>query len=125
MGKIISGKDLAASLKAKMSEDIIQYVNKYGRRPKLAVILVGEDPGSVSYVAGKEKACIQIGIENLTIRKPATITQEELLKMIDNLNKDDSVDGILVQLPLPKHIDENCREERRTRQASEITGDAH
>ena len=108
MGKIISGKDLAASLKAKMSEDIIQYVNKYGRRPKLAVILVGEDPGSVSYVAGKEKACIQIGIENLTIRKPATITQEELLKMIADLNKDDSVDGILVQLPLPKHIDENC-----------------
>ena len=108
MGKIISGKDLAASLKAKMSEDIIQYVNKYGRRPKLAVILVGEDPGSVSYVAGKEKSCIQIGIENLTIRKPATITQEELLKMIADLNKDDSVDGILVQLPLPKHIDENC-----------------
>ena len=69
------------------------------------MILVGEDPGSVSYVTGKAKASAEVGIKNTTIRRPATISEEELLGIIAELNADDAVDGILVQLPLPKHID--------------------
>ncbi|MDE7078400.1 MAG: bifunctional methylenetetrahydrofolate dehydrogenase/methenyltetrahydrofolate cyclohydrolase, partial [Alistipes sp.] len=78
----------------------------YGRVPHLAVILVGEDPGSVSYVTGKAKASAEVGIRNTTIRRPATISEAELLGIIAELNADDEVDGILVQLPLPKHISE-------------------
>ncbi len=74
--------------------------------PHLAVILVGEDPGSVSYVTGKAKASAEVGIRNTTIRKPADIAEEELLGIIAELNADAEVDGILVQLPLPKHISE-------------------
>ena len=105
MGIIVSGKDLAKSLKEQMALEVPVLEAKYGRLPHLAVILVGEDPGSVSYVKGKEKACLEIGIKNTTIRKTADITEEELLNIIDELNNDDTVDGILVQLPLPKHID--------------------
>lgn len=79
---------------------------KYGRVPHLVVILVGEDPASVSYVTGKAKASEVVGIRNTTIRKPETVTEDELLSLIRQLNEDDSVDGILVQLPLPKHISE-------------------
>ncbi len=104
MAEVISGKELAASKKQFMKEEVVKLEKKYGRIPHLAVILVGEDPGSVSYVTGKEKACIEVGIKNTTIKKPDTITQEELLGIIDNLNKDPFIDGILVQLPLPKHI---------------------
>jgi len=103
----ISGKDLSVRLKAEMAVKVQQLKEKYGREPHLAVILVGEDPGSVSYVTGKAKASAEVGIRNTTIRRPATISQDELLDMIRELNADDSVDGILVQLPLPKHIDEN------------------
>ena len=103
----ISGKDLSARLKAEMAGRVSTLKEKYGREPHLAVILVGEDPGSVSYVTGKAKASELVGIKNTTIRKPDTITEAELLTLIATLNADDSVDGILVQLPLPKHIDEN------------------
>ena len=105
MTVVISGKELATLKRTKMKEDISTFEQKYGRVPHLAVILVGEDPGSVSYVTGKEKACIEIGIKNTTIKKPDTISQEELLGIINELNQDDTVDGILVQLPLPKHMD--------------------
>ena len=74
--------------------------------PCLAVILVGENPASLSYVKGKEKACREVGISTITITLEDRITQEELIKLIDELNIDNSVDGILVQLPLPSHIDE-------------------
>ncbi len=105
--QIISGKELSAKLKAEMAKDVATYMNKYGRLPKLSVILVGEDPGSVSYVTGKAKACDEVGILNETIRLEATVTEAELLNKIDELNADSTVDGILIQLPLPKHIDEN------------------
>lgn len=105
MAQIISGKLLAATKKKEMAEKIAIYVEKYGRAPHLVVVLVGEDPGSVSYVRGKEKACLELGITNTTIRKPETITEEELLDLIDGYNRDPLIDGILVQLPLPKHID--------------------
>ncbi|MCM1151761.1 MAG: bifunctional methylenetetrahydrofolate dehydrogenase/methenyltetrahydrofolate cyclohydrolase FolD [Alistipes sp.] len=103
---IISGKELSARLKADMAAEVAAFPAKYGRVPHLAVILVGEDPGSVSYVTGKAKASAEVGIRNTTIRKPATIAEAELLDIIASLNADPEVDGILVQLPLPKHIDE-------------------
>lgn len=106
MAEIISGKELAAKKREYMSNWVMKLDNKYGRRPHLAVILVGEDPGSVSYVKGKEKACQEVGLMNTTITKPDTITQEELLEIIEELNQNPSVDGILVQLPLPKHINQ-------------------
>ena len=102
---IISGKELALSLKQEMALEVATFPEKYGRVPHLVVILVGEDPGSVSYVTGKAKASAEVGVKNTTIRKSEDISEEELLDIIDELNKDDEVDGILVQLPLPKHID--------------------
>lgn len=104
---IISGKELSAKLKAEMAAEVATFPAKYGRVPHLAVVLVGEDPGSVSYVTGKAKASAEVGIRNTTIRKPVTIAQEELLGIIAQLNADEEVDGILVQLPLPRHIDED------------------
>ena len=104
---IISGKELSAKLKAEMAVQVASFPAKYGRVPHLVVILVGDDPGSVSYVTGKAKASAEVGIRNTTIRRPDTISEGELLGMIAELNADDGVDGILVQLPLPKHIDED------------------
>lgn len=103
---IISGKDLSARLKAEMAAEVAGFSGKYGRVPHLVVILVGDDPASMSYVKGKAKASEVVGIRNTTIRKPADITEAELLGLIAGLNADDSVDGILVQLPLPAHISE-------------------
>ena len=103
---IISGKELSARLKADMAAEVATFPAKYGRVPHLAVILVGEDPGSVSYVTGKAKASAEVGIRNTTLRKPAETTEAELLEIIARLNADAEVDGILVQLPLPKHINE-------------------
>ena len=93
-------------MKEEMAAQVAAFPEKYGRVPHLVVILVGEDPGSVSYVTGKAKASEVVGIKNTTIRKPDTIEEAELLDLIADLNADDSVDGILVQLPLPKHISE-------------------
>ena len=104
MATVISGKELATIRRNAMKEEVIEFSKKYNRLPHLVVILVGEDPGSVSYVTGKGKACVEIGIKNTTIKKPVTITEKELLDIIDELNNDNTVDGILVQLPLPKHI---------------------
>ncbi|MCQ2131417.1 MAG: bifunctional methylenetetrahydrofolate dehydrogenase/methenyltetrahydrofolate cyclohydrolase FolD [Bacteroidales bacterium] len=103
---IISGKELSARMKAEMAENMPKLIEEYGRAPHLVVILVGDNPASVSYVTGKAKASEAVGIKNTTIRKPADITEAELLGLIEELNADDSVDGILVQLPLPKHISE-------------------
>ena len=105
MAKIISGKELSARLKAEMAAQVAAFPEKYGRVPHLAVILVGDDPASVSYVTGKAKASAEVGIRNTTIRRPETIAEAELLELIAGLNADPEVDGILVQLPLPKHID--------------------
>ena len=103
---IISGKDLAAEIKKGIAADVVKYTAQYGRAPHLVVILVGEDPASVSYVTGKAKDSEEVGFKNTTIRRPESITEEELLGLIDELNRDKEVDGILVQLPLPKHIGE-------------------
>ena len=104
---IISGKELSTRLKQQMREQVAGFPQKYGRVPHLVVILVGDNPASVSYVTGKAKASEAVGIRNTTIRKPESISEEELLSLIRELNADDGVDGILVQLPLPKHISED------------------
>ena len=104
---IIKGKDLSTSIKEALKVRVEVLKNQYGRTPNLAVVLVGDDPGSVSYVTGKAKAATEIGIGNTTIRREATIAESDLLELVDQLNNDDEVDGILIQLPLPKHIDEN------------------
>ena len=102
----ISGKELSAKLKAEMAAEVATFPEKYGRVPHLVVILVGDDPASISYVTGKAKASEVVGIRNTTIRRPADISENELLDLIRQLNADDAVDGILVQLPLPAHIGE-------------------
>ena len=104
MATVISGKELATIRRNEMKEKVLEYSKKYSRLPHLVVILVGDNPASVSYVTGKGKACEEIGIKNTTIKKPENISEGELLNIIDELNNDNTVDGILVQLPLPKHI---------------------
>ena len=103
---IISGKELAAKLKAEMAEQVATFPEKYGRVPHLVVILVGDDPGSKTYVRNKEKACEVVGFKHTTFRLPEETTEKEVLDRIAELNADDEVDGILVQLPLPKQISE-------------------
>ena len=104
---ILDGKALAKETKQQIAAMVPELKQKYGREPHLVVILVGEDPGSVSYVTGKAKDCDEVGFKNTTLRYPETITEKELLDLIESLNKDPEVDGILVQLPLPKHISED------------------
>ena len=103
---IIDGKQIAAAVRAEVASKVSELKQK-GIVPCLAVILVGENPASVSYVTGKRKALAEVGMEDKSILLPESTSQEELLSLIENLNKDDSVHGILVQLPLPKHIDED------------------
>lgn len=104
--KLINGKEISKKTKDAIKAEI-EEIRKTGKRvPKLAVILVGDNPASQVYVRNKEKACTYVGMESLRINKDATLSEEELLKLIDELNHDDGVDGILVQLPLPKTIDE-------------------
>lgn len=103
---IIDGKAISAALKESIRQRVAELPEKYGRVPHLVVVRVGEDPASVVYVRNKEKACEAVGIRNSTIVLAETTAQEELLSLIEALNGDDTVDGILVQLPLPKHISE-------------------
>ena len=105
--KIIDGKQAAAQMRAELKEKVSQLKAK-GVTPGLAVILVGEDPASKSYVTAKEKACEEIGMHSNDNRLPATTTQDELLALIAKYNNDPKIHGILVQLPLPKHINENA-----------------
>lgn len=99
--RILDGTAIAAEIKAELKSQ----VEALGYTPGLTVILIGEDPASAIYVRNKVKACEELGIRSVEIRPEPTITTEELLAMIGELNEDDSVDGILVQLPLPKHVD--------------------
>ncbi|MGD9678024.1 MAG: bifunctional 5,10-methylenetetrahydrofolate dehydrogenase/5,10-methenyltetrahydrofolate cyclohydrolase [Vulcanibacillus sp.] len=105
--KIISGQEVSNSIKEKLKLEVLE-LSKEGVVPKLTVILVGNDPASQSYVKGKEKTSAEIGIISEIIRMEESTTQEKLLSEIDRLNNDNSVNGLLVQLPLPKHIDEKA-----------------
>ena len=105
MAKILSGKVVSARVKEGLKKEV-EELNGKGKRTGLAVVLVGEDPASKGYVRNKEKACEEIGIYSEMHKLPEETTEEELLSLIDKLNKDDNIDGILVQLPLPKHLDD-------------------
>ena len=102
---IIDGKAIAAQVREEVKEKVTALKQK-GVTPCLAVILVGENPASVSYVTGKQKALAEVGMADRSMHLPESTTEEELLKIIADLNADSSVHGILVQLPLPKHINE-------------------
>ena len=104
---IISGKDLALRIKHDIAEKVKECEKKYGRVPHQVVILVGEDPASMSYVKSKGKDAEQVGFKGTTIRLPESTSEQELLDLIASLNADEGVDGILVQLPVPEHIDES------------------
>ena len=108
MGKIIDGKAIAAGLYDEMRQEVERMEAQYGRRPGLTVIIVGEDPASQVYVRNKEVNAKKVGLVSEVIRMPEQTTQEELLEVIARLNADEAVDGILVQLPVPKHIDKDA-----------------
>ena len=103
---IIDGKQISASLKEALKEQVATFPEKYGRVPHLVVVRVGEDPASVVYVRNKAKACEACGIRNTTLVLPEETSEEALLSQVQRLNADEGVDGILVQLPLPRHISE-------------------
>src|SRR5699024_10590279 len=103
--EVIYGSELAKNMRKEIKQQTSAFIEK-GVTPHLTVILVGEDPASMSYVGGKEKACKETGIESEIIRLPNSTTEAELLQHIDRLNTSESVDGILVQLPLTDHLNE-------------------
>ncbi|MDE7340032.1 MAG: bifunctional methylenetetrahydrofolate dehydrogenase/methenyltetrahydrofolate cyclohydrolase FolD [Lachnospiraceae bacterium] len=107
MPQIINGKEISAQIKEELKEKVAA-MKKEGISVCLAVIQVGDDPASSVYVGNKKKACAYIGIASLSYELPEETTQEELLALIDKLNKQEDVDGILVQLPVPEHIDEDA-----------------
>ena len=106
MAKIIDGKAISAAIKDELKEQVKAY-KEQGIEITLAVVKVGNDPASAVYVRNKEKACEYVGITSRTLALPEETTEEELLKVVEDLNNDSAVNGILVQLPLPKHIDES------------------
>ncbi|MCR5390623.1 MAG: bifunctional methylenetetrahydrofolate dehydrogenase/methenyltetrahydrofolate cyclohydrolase FolD [Lachnospiraceae bacterium] len=104
--ELIDGKKISAEIKDELKAEV-EELKKQGKEACLAVVLVGDDPASAVYVKNKKKACEYIGVKSLSYELPASTSEAELLELIDRLNKDDSVNGILVQLPLPSQIDEN------------------
>ena len=104
--QIIDGKATAAQIKAEIAEEVKNIVAQGGKQPHLAAILVGHDGGSETYMKNKVLACEACGFKSSLIRFDEDVTEEELLKCVEKLNNDDDVDGYIIQLPLPKHIDE-------------------
>ena len=107
MAEIIDGKLVSANTRSDIAAGVEKFKSDFGYAPGLAVILVGDDPASAVYVRNKHKGCLEVGITSFEIRMPADTAEDALLEKIDELNADPAVHGILVQLPLPKHIDEN------------------
>lgn len=104
---IIDGKEISVKIKDQLKEEVVRIKEKYSRLPKLVVILVGDNQASQTYVRNKERGCQYIGIESQILRHDESFSESDLLQEISDLNADDTVDGILVQLPLPKHINED------------------
>ena len=104
--QLIDGKATAAAIKEQIAREVAQIVAAGGKQPHLAAVLVGHDGGSETYVKNKVLACEKCGFKSTLIRYEEDVTEEELLQCVDKLNRDDDVDGFIVQLPLPKHIDE-------------------
>ena len=106
MAQIIDGKAISKQVREEIATDVVAFREKYNRAPGLAVIIVGSDPASQVYVRNKKKACEEVGFYSESYELPAETTQEELVALVERLNEDDKINGILVQLPLPKHLDE-------------------
>lgn len=104
--KLINGNEIAKQIREELRQEVIQLKEKYNLTPGLVTILVGENPASVSYVTAKQKTSKELGFYSVQDNQPENISEEELLKLIDKYNKDPKIHGILVQLPLPKHINE-------------------
>jgi methylenetetrahydrofolate dehydrogenase (NADP+)/methenyltetrahydrofolate cyclohydrolase len=107
MAILMNGKDTAASIRAELKDLTAKLFNQKGILPGIALLLIGEDPASEMYVKSKEKACAEIGFHSVLIRKPSETTEEEAINIIKGWNVDNAIHGILVQLPLPSHIDED------------------
>ena len=107
MTQVIYGSDLSAKMREQMKQEIDDIAAKGGRIPCLAVVMAGDNPASLSYIKGKEKACQAIGMRSLMKKLPEDITQQQLEDVLKELSDDSDVDGILLQLPLPKGLDEN------------------
>jgi methylenetetrahydrofolate dehydrogenase (NADP+)/methenyltetrahydrofolate cyclohydrolase len=119
-GTLIDGMVLAARIKSEV-ETRVAALKARGVTPGLSVVLVGDDPASAVYVGSKERTCIELGMHGETIRRPATISQDELIAIVNRLNADPAVHGILVQMPLPKHIDADAVV-RRIRPDKDVDG---
>ena len=104
--KLIDGKETSKVIRREIAEEVKQIIKEGGKRPHLAAVLVGHDGGSESYVKGKMRACEEVGFKSSLIRYEDDVTEEELLKKVQELNEDADVDGFIVQLPLPDHISE-------------------
>ena len=107
MAKIIDGKAISAQIRAEIKEKTSEFTEKNGYRPGLAVIIVGSDPASQVYVRNKRRACEEVGFYSEAYELPEETTQAELIALVDKLNADSNIHGILCQLPLPRHLDEN------------------
>ncbi|MBT6030273.1 MAG: bifunctional 5,10-methylene-tetrahydrofolate dehydrogenase/5,10-methylene-tetrahydrofolate cyclohydrolase [Crocinitomicaceae bacterium] len=105
--EILDGKETSALIKEEIAQDVAKFVASGGRKPHLAAILVGENGASLTYVNAKVKACERVGFDSTLVQLPVTISEDELLSEIDKLNNDAALDGFIVQLPLPDHIDES------------------
>lgn len=103
--KLLDGKEVSSKVKEDITREAAELTKQLGRKPHLVAILVGNDGGSETYVASKMRNCEQVGFESTNIRYDADVTEEELLKKIAEINADPNIDGLIVQLPLPKHID--------------------
>ena len=106
MYQILDGRKISAEIKQEIAREVVEMEKKTGRRPHLSAILVGHDGGSEAYMASKVKSCQEVGFDSSLIRFDSDVTEERLLQEIDRLNSDAGVDGFIIQLPLPKHIDE-------------------
>ena len=105
---VVDGKALADEIRKELAEEVGRLASRGARPPRLAVVLVGDDPASASYIKGKRRACNRVGIDSLEVDLPATTSERDLLEVVRGLNRDPGVDGILVQLPLPEAIDANA-----------------
>ena len=106
MDNILDGRQLAKDIRAELAQEVVVLKEKGGKIPHLAAILVGDDPASQVYVRNKVRSCEKIGFNSTLVRKSADATEEEVLQAVHELNENDDIDGFIVQLPLPKHIDE-------------------
>lgn len=104
--KIIDGRSLSREIKAEIKQEVEDFIKSGGKPPHLAAVLVGDDAASQAYVRNKIRSCEEAGFESTLIRKNSNISEEELLEIVDHLNRNDDIDGFIVQLPLPAHIDE-------------------